>query len=78
MLWLAMKVAFAGPIDEVEGGGRPFGFFRAAAVQWVNPKAYVAILGALAAYASMTDTYALSVALMVGLFTAITIPSAGA
>ena len=39
---------------------------------------WVAILGALAAYAPMTDTYAQSVTLMVGLFTAITIPSAGA
>jgi threonine/homoserine/homoserine lactone efflux protein len=38
----------------------------------------VAILGALAAYAPMTDAYAQSVALMVGLFTLITIPSAGA
>ena len=78
MLWLAMKIAFAGPIGEVEGGGSPLGFLPAAAFQWVNPKAWVAILGALAAYAPMTDTYAQSVALMVGLFTAITIPSAGA
>jgi len=78
MLWLAMKIAFAGPIGEVEGGGSPLGFLPAAAFQWVNPKAWVAILGALAAYAPMTDTYAQSVALMVGLFTVITIPSAGA
>ena len=48
MLWLAMKIAFAGPIGEVEGGGRPLGFVPAAAFQWVNPKAWVAILGALA------------------------------
>ncbi len=57
--------------------GSPHGFLPAAAFQWVNPKAWVAILGALAAYAPITDTYAQSVALMVGLFTAITIPSAG-
>jgi len=78
MLWLAMKVAFAKPLGEVEGGGRPLGFLPAVAFQWVNPKAWVAILGALAAYAPMTDAYAQSVALMVVLFTAITIPSAAA
>ena len=78
MLWLAMKIAFAGPIGDVEGGGNPLGFVSAAAFQWVNPKAWVAILGALAAYAPMTDSYAQSVALMVVLFTAITLPSAGA
>ena len=78
MLWLAMKIAFAGPIGDVEGGGNPLGFVSAAALQWVNPKAWVAILGALAAYAPMTDSYAQSVALMVVLFTAITLPSAGA
>ena len=78
MLWLAMKIAFAGPIGEAEGGGRPLGFLPAAAFQWVNPKAWVAILSALAAYAPMTDAYAESVALMVALFTVITIPSAGA
>lgn len=78
MLWLAMKIAFAGPIGDAGGGGNPLGFFAAVAFQWVNPKAWVAILSALAAYAPMTDTYAESVALMVGLFTAITIPSAGA
>ena len=51
MLWLAVKIAFAGPIGEVEGGGSPLGFLPAVAFRWVNPKAWVAILGALAAYA---------------------------
>jgi hypothetical protein len=36
MLWLAMKIAFAGPIGEVEGGGSPLGFLPAAAFQWVT------------------------------------------
>lgn len=78
MLWLAMKIAFAGPIHETGGGGQPLGFLSAAAFQWVNPKAWVAILSALAAYASMTDVYAQSVALMVVLFTVINLPSAAA
>ena len=41
MLWLAMRIALAGPIGEVDGGGRPLGFLPAVAFQWVNPKACV-------------------------------------
>ena len=78
MFWLAAKIALAGPIGEAKGGGRPLGFLSAVAFQWVNPKAWVMTLGALAAYAPMTDAYAKSVALMVALFTAITVPSSGA
>jgi threonine/homoserine/homoserine lactone efflux protein len=78
MIYLAMKVALAGPIGEAGGGGRPLGFLPAVAFQWVNPKAWVAILGALAAYAAMTDVYAESVLMMVVLFTVINTPSAGA
>ncbi len=78
MLYLALTIAFAGPFGEAGEGGRPLGFLPAVAFQWVNPKAWVAILGALAAYAAMTDVYAESVALMVVLFAVITAPSAGA
>jgi threonine/homoserine/homoserine lactone efflux protein len=39
MVWLALKIALAKPLSEVEPGGRPIGFFAAAGFQWVNPKA---------------------------------------
>ena len=53
MIWLALKIALAKPIGEVEAGGRPIGFLAAAGFQWVNPKAWVMALSALAAYAGV-------------------------
>jgi threonine/homoserine/homoserine lactone efflux protein len=38
MVWLALKIALAKPIGEVETGGRPIGFLAAASFQWVNPR----------------------------------------
>lgn len=51
MLWLAFKVATAHAKGE-EGGApaRPFTFLQAAAFQWVNPKAIVAAVSAVAVY----------------------------
>ena len=51
MLWLAFKIATAHRARD-DGGGRarPFNFWQAAAFQWINPKAVVAVLGALALY----------------------------
>ncbi|MCZ8183060.1 MAG: LysE family translocator [Beijerinckiaceae bacterium] len=51
MLWLAWKIARSGPVGE--GGaeaGRPMSFLQAAAFQWVNPKAWAMVVGAIAAY----------------------------
>lgn len=49
LLWLAWRVANSG-----RGGGpgeaKPIGFFEAAGFQWVNPKAWIMAVGALAAY----------------------------
>ena len=51
MLSLAFKIATAYRARD-DGGGRarPFNFWQAAAFQWINPKAVVAVLGALALY----------------------------
>jgi threonine/homoserine/homoserine lactone efflux protein len=51
MLWLAWKVANAKPAGE-EGGllSRPMTFLQAAAFQWMNPKAVIAALSAIALY----------------------------
>ncbi|MCZ8184808.1 MAG: LysE family translocator [Beijerinckiaceae bacterium] len=51
MLWLAWMIARSGPVGE--GGaetGRPMSFLQAAAFQWVNPKAWAMVVGAIAAY----------------------------
>ena len=51
MLWLAYRVATAHQGRDDDGGRvRPFTFWQAAAFQWINPKAVVAVLSALALY----------------------------
>ena len=59
LLWLAWRIANSGPVDE-KAAARPIGFFAAAAFQWINPKGWVAAIGALTAY-SVSDDYTISV-----------------
>jgi threonine/homoserine/homoserine lactone efflux protein len=49
LLWLAWRVANSGRGDG-PGAAKPIGFFEAAGFQWVNPKAWIMAVGALAAY----------------------------
>ncbi len=50
MLWLAFKIATAGGVSDGEAAGKPLTFLQAAAFQWVNPKAWMMILGAVSVY----------------------------
>jgi len=50
MLWLAWKVATAVAVDTDEQNASPFTFWQAAAFQWVNPKAWVMSVSAMAIY----------------------------
>jgi threonine/homoserine/homoserine lactone efflux protein len=76
MIWLAFKIARAGPpVAAASARGRPLGFFQAAAFQWVNPKAWTMALGAIAAYAPGHDLGA--VLLVAGVFAVINLPSVG-
>jgi threonine/homoserine/homoserine lactone efflux protein len=71
MLWLAWKVANARPADdEPDASARPLTFLQAAAFQWVNPKAWVMAITAMAVYADPVSPY-WSV-LMIGLVFALT------
>jgi len=78
MIWLALKIAVAKPIGEVEPGGRPIGFFAAAGFQWINPKAWMIALSALATYGGVVNDYTSSVLLIAALSALITIPCSGA
>jgi threonine/homoserine/homoserine lactone efflux protein len=51
MVWLAWKMANAGAISERDGDdATPMSFVAAALFQWVNPKAWVMAIGAMAIY----------------------------
>jgi threonine/homoserine/homoserine lactone efflux protein len=51
LLWLAWKIARSGPVADHKVGGQPLTFWQAAAFQWVNPKAWILVIGAASTYA---------------------------
>ncbi|MCA0046608.1 LysE family translocator [Mesorhizobium sp. B283B1A] len=75
LLYLAWKIAmsrsFAG---KGEASGRPMRFIDAAAFQWVNPKAWVMAITAMAVYSNPEHPF-LSVALISVAFTIVNLPS---
>ena len=75
LLWLAWKIANAGPMTGDKADGRPMTFWQAAAFQWVNPKAWILVVGAVSTYAPR-DGFGQNVAvlaLLLGLVNAPTI-----
>jgi len=50
LLYLAWQIATAAPMQDASPNGRPFGFWKAAGFQWVNPKAWIMAIGAITAY----------------------------
>jgi len=56
LLWLAWKIATAPAVDDAAAPPRrPAGFLAAAALQWVNPKAWLVSTGAIATYLQAGD-----------------------
>ena len=51
LLWLAWRIATSAGPDESKTAGKPFGVLTAAAFQWVNPKAWAMVLGAVSNFA---------------------------
>ncbi|MFB2550811.1 LysE family translocator [Ensifer soli] len=50
LLWIAWTIATSRRLAEGRSGSRPLTFLQAAAFQWVNPKAWVMAVSAMAAY----------------------------
>nr|WP_245224340.1 LysE family translocator [Rhizobium halophytocola] len=76
LLYIAYKIATSRSLSAGEAGSHPMGFLAAAAFQWVNPKAWVMAVTAMATYGDpVPGRYWLSV-LIIGLtFGAMTIPT---
>jgi threonine/homoserine/homoserine lactone efflux protein len=77
LLWLAWKIATADPTPEQAGaaGSRPVSFLQAALFQWVNPKAWVIALGAVAAFTTAPGMGMIVQAVLLALiFVAVTLP----
>ncbi len=73
LLWLAWKIAHAGPVKTGDEQGTPMSFLQAAAFQWVNPKAWAMALTAISAYTP--DQTIVAILLVSAVFGAINLPS---
>lgn len=64
LLYLAWKIARSAPLEPGAETAPPLSFPAAAAFQWVNPKAWIMAVGAVAAY-TPTEGYFLNLVLVV-------------
>ncbi len=67
LVYLAWRIATSGKADEKTTKGRPFTFLEASAFQWVNPKAWVMAVTAVAVYAD-PENYTVTASLVVLFF----------
>jgi threonine/homoserine/homoserine lactone efflux protein len=74
MLWLAWKVATAISSDADGQSTSPLSFWQAAAFQWVNPKAWVMAVSAMAVYVRPLHVTA-DIAAVTLAFTLVTVPA---
>ncbi len=74
MLFLAYKVATAGPVgNDISEQSKPMTFLQAVAFQWVNPKAWTMALTAISAY-TIPDDYINSLLVMTLVFVLVNFP----
>lgn len=74
LLWLAWKIANAGPVKTGEARGAPLTLLQGAAFQWVNPKAWVVSISAMTIYTDPAR-YTPTVLLVVAAFMLVLVPS---
>ncbi|MBW6422652.1 LysE family translocator [Rhizobium sp. XQZ8] len=74
LVWIAWKIGTSRSLSDGKTGAQPMTFLSAAAFQWVNPKAWVMAVTAMATYTN--PDYYLFTVLMVGLaFALVNVPS---
>lgn len=74
LLWMAWKIGMSRSLADGRIGARPMTFIGAAAFQWVNPKAWVMAVTAMATYTDDSQYY--FTVMLVGLaFAAVNLPS---
>lgn len=74
LVWIAWKIGTSRSLSEGKAGAKPMTFFGAAAFQWVNPKAWVMAVTAMATYTN--PAYYVPTVLLVGFaFALVNLPS---
>ncbi|MDR6900038.1 LysE family translocator [Rhizobium miluonense] len=74
LVWIAWKIGTSRSLSEAESDARPMSFISAAAFQWVNPKAWVMAVTAMATYTN-EQLYLFTVLLVGFAFAAVNVPS---
>lgn len=74
LLYLAWRIAMSRSMGDRAAGGRPMTFLEAAAFQWVNPKAWVMAVSAMAIYTNPADPF-VSMLIVAVAFAAVNLPS---
>jgi threonine/homoserine/homoserine lactone efflux protein len=74
LLWIAWKIGTSRSLGDGKGGARPMTFLEAAAFQWVNPKAWVMAVSAMAAYTAK-DAYLMTSLIVALAFAIVNLPS---
>ena len=74
LLLLAWKIATAGRTEDPGTKAKPLNFLQAAGFQWVNPKGWVAIVGAIATYTTVHGDVIHEVLVIAVVFALVTIP----
>jgi threonine/homoserine/homoserine lactone efflux protein len=74
LVWIAWKLANSRSLSEKQSGATPMSFFAAAAFQWINPKAWVMAVTAMATY-TIPSLYFASVLIVGAAFALVNVPS---
>jgi len=74
LIYIAWKIGSSRTLSDGKAGAVPMSFLQAAAFQWVNPKAWVMAVSAMATYTS-EESYLTSVAIVGVIFAAVNVPS---
>ena len=74
LLWIAWKIGSSRSLSEGKTSAAPMSFLSAAAFQWINPKAWVMAVTAMATYTN-PDVYFISVLIVGFAFALVNVPS---
>lgn len=74
LIWIAWKIGTSRSLSEGKASAHPMTFIGAAAFQWVNPKAWVMAVSAMATYTS-SESYLFSVLVVGVVFALVNVPS---
>lgn len=74
LLWIAWKIGSSRSLPNSKSDAKPMTFLQAAAFQWVNPKAWIMAVAAIAAFTD-PDNYNYSVFLVALAFVLVNFPS---